>query len=408
MVAGSSRHALGIAGVAAAIALQGCGSPTPAPVPDPFAPEPLGTLMPDGSRWGAWDPSGVEIVGDDTVLDSLFETRDIELVASGFRWTEGPTWVEATSSFLFSDTIDARIYRWTADGGVKIVSEQSGGYDGSNVENFTQWFEPGSNGIALVGDQLYINQHPTHRLVRMQLADLKDGMEFHENTFEVLADTSPEGRRLNSPNDVIVASSGDVYFTDPIYGFLIKGDGYGYLNNELGEPPDQPYLDELCESVGAGYKGVYRIRDGTLELVTQELERPNGLALSNDETILWVANSDKETPSWTAFTLSDSLPLAKGQILDPTTLNDPDMVGSVAGAGLSDGFKIDSEGYIWASTPGGLVVIDPAASAVLAKVKFGINLSNVRFGANGDVWITGLGHIWRMKRKVDMSKNMVV
>lgn len=404
MTADYSRPTLSIIGIMACIALQGCGGGGPAS--DPFAPNPAGTLMPDGSRWGPWDPEKIEFVGG----DDLFETKSVEILASGFRWTEGPTWVPDTSELLFSDTIDARLYRWREGAGVEILSTQSGGYDGDNVQNFSQWFEPGSNGIALVGEHLYINQHPTHRVVRTRLSALSSGTAFHENEFEVLTDKTPGGRRLNSPNDVVVASNGDVYFTDPIYGFLIKqpeGLGYAYLNAEKGLHPDQPYLDDLSEAVGAGIKGVYRIRGSVTELVTSELERPNGLALSNDESILWVANSDKDTPSWTAFPLSDSLPLENITVLDPATLGDESLRPSDTQPGLSDGFKIDEQGRIWSSMPGGLVVIDPEERRVLAKVRFGINLSNIGFGTNGDVFITGIGHVWRLRRKV-VSVSMMV
>lgn len=402
MMAGCSRPALIIIGITLGIALQGCGDYGPYYSPiasDPFAPNPAGTLMPDGSRWGPWDPTKIEFVGG----ADLFETKSVEILASGFRWTEGPTWAPDTSELLFSDTIDARIYRWREGVGVEILSTQSGGYDGDNVQNFSQWFEPGSNGMSLAGEHLYINQHPTHRVVRMRLSALSPGTAFHEHAFEVLADKTPEGRRLNSPNDVIVASNGDVYFTDPIYGFLMKQPkefGYAYLNAEVGLHPDQPYMDELCDAVGAGIKGVYRIRTGVTELITSELERPNGLALSHDESILWVANSEKDAPSWIAFPLSDSLPLENITVLDPATLDDESLRASDTQPGLSDGFKIDEQGRIWSSMPGGLVVIDPKEKQVLAKVRFGINLSNIGFGAGGDVFITGLGHVWRLRRKI--------
>lgn len=176
--------------------------------------------------------------------------------------------------------------------------------------------------------------------------------------------------------------------------------GFAYLNAEAGLHPDQPYLDQCCQNEGAGYKGVYRIRSGKVELVTKELERPNGLAFSPDGRYLWVANSDKETPSWTAYTMSNTLPLQRHAVLDPTTLGDESLKASVAGAGLSDGFKIDAKGRIWSSTPGGIVVIDPEKKAVLAKVMWGINISNLQFGAGGDIFVTGTGHIWRLRRKV--------
>ena len=113
--------------------------------------------------------------------------------------------------------------------------------------------------------------------------------------FDVLVDRASDGRPFNAPNDIIIAPNGDVYFTDPVYGFLKKQPrelGFAYLNAEKGEHPDQPYLDEAVQAVGAGHTGVYRWRPGgAAELVTSELERPNGIALHGDT--LWVANSNK-------------------------------------------------------------------------------------------------------------------
>lgn len=355
--------------------------------------------MPNDTHWGAWDPGAAEIVGG----EDIFATRDIQLLASGFRWTEGPTWVAETKSLYFSDTIDARIYRWTEEAGVELISSESGGHDGSNVPGFDEIFEPGSNGMALHGDSLVICQHPTRRVVRVKLSDLKPGTPFHANDFEVIAGRSPEDRSLNAPNDVIVAPNGDVYFTDPIYGFLkkqAKDLGYGYLNAETGEHPDQPYLDECCAKEGAGHTGVYRVRDGKVELVTKELDRPNGLALSQDGKLLWVANSHKQTPSWTAYAMADELPLQRSHALDPATLGDAELEAHATRPGLSDGFKVDAQERIWSSCPGGMVVLDTVKKAVVAKVKFNTNISNIMFGDGPDVFVTGLGHLWRLRRRV--------
>lgn len=360
-----------------------------------FAPEPLGTTLPDGTRWGAFagatvsDPAGV------------LQSSEVEVVASGFRWTEGPVWVQATRSLYFSDTIDARIYRWREAGGVQIVASESGGYDGGNVDGYDELFEPGSNGMALHEGALHVCQHPTRRVVRTSPAalDALDGGRMCDGAFEVLADRTPEGRRLNAPNDVIVAPAGDVYFTDPVYGFLLKqpaGLGYAYLNAEQGLHPDQPYLDERCASDGAGYKGVFRVRGGEVALATALLERPNGLALSRDGALLWVANSAKDAPSWSAFAMSDELPLVHSRTVTEETLG----ASLRLGEGLSDGFKVDEEERIWSSVPGGVAVIDPRANRVCATVRFDTNISNIQFGEGGDVWVTGLGHVWRLRRKV--------
>lgn len=390
----------------------------------PFAPDASGTVLPDGSLWGDFAASEVQV----SDRAGVFAGAQVELVASGFRWTEGPTWVADSRSLYFSDTIDARIYRWRESDGVQIVASGSGGYRPaqpddagtqpgagnlpnylpSEIDHFDSLFEPGSNGTTLHEGQLYVCQHPLRRVVRTTPAalDALGGGPMWESGFEVVADRSPEGRRLNAPNDVIVSPGGDVLFTDPVYGFLRKQPadlGHGYLNAEQGLHPDQAYLDEECQRSGAGYKGVYRLRAGAasheIELLTAALERPNGLALSRDGATLWVANSDRKTPSWSAFGMGGELPLPQLRTLCEQSLG----ASLQLGPGLSDGFKLDEHDRIWASVPGGLAVLDPAAAAggaVLATVRFGTNTSNVCFGTDGDVWISGLGHLWRMRRNL--------
>lgn len=363
-----------------------------------FDPDMSGTLMPDRLRWGAWNADAVLFEGD---VDLVLAERKVELVASGFRWTEGPTWIDSERTLLFSDTIDARIYRWDANEGVNIWLHDSGGYDGSNVENYDMLFEPGSNGMALNGDDLYVCQHPTHRVVKLKVSEVIPRSRFCECAYEVLAD-SYEGKRLNAPNDVVVnpVDGSIIWFTDPIYGFLKKqaSDKYVPVMPEEADgmshnPADMAYLDEAA-AAGVGHKGVYRWRDGKLELATELHDRPNGLAFSPGGKSLWVANSSKTAPSWTEYAVKDDLPLEKLQTLSETEL------GEMPGAGVSDGFKIDSKGFIWSSMPNGVCVIDTAAKRVVAKIIFNTNISNIEFGVDGDVWVTGLGHLWRLKRNI--------
>jgi len=168
-----------------------------------FAPDPSGTLLADGSRWGVFDPEKVAYVGD---IDRVLMARSVDIVASGFRWTEGPTWLPSQGALLFSDTIDARVYRWTPQG-VSVWMEQSGGFDGQNVRDHELLFEPGSNGMALEGDALFLCQHATRRVVKVDIPDVVPRAKFCENNFTVVADAF-RGTRLNSPNDVIVGPDG--------------------------------------------------------------------------------------------------------------------------------------------------------------------------------------------------------
>lgn len=374
-----------------------------------FRPNPAGTFLAEGKeRWAPWNVDKVQWEGD---VDAVFATQTVELVASGFRWTEGPTWVESNRSLLFSDTIDARIYKWSeADGSVAPFVEVSGGYDGENVEDYEKLFEPGSNGMTLVGDDLYVCQHPTHRIVKLKLSDIKPSTRFCENTFEVLADSlSDGGARLNSPNDLVVGPDGAVWFTDPIYGFLLKDPTDPFVPvcpppdsvlEGCHNPSDLPYLDEQGRKA-AGKTGVYRWNAGVLDLVVDNLDRPNGLAF--DGETLWVANSNALEASWTAYDASIILgstePIAEP--LAPKLKLSEKELGPMPGPGLSDGFRIDGKKRIWSSCPSGVVVIDTVQCRVVAKVLFHTNISNIQFGAGGDVWVTGLGHIWRLQRKLD-------
>ena len=141
-------------------------------------------------------------------IDRVLSNRSVEIVASGFRWTEGPTWHPAKGALLFSDTIDARVYQWTSQG-VSVWIEESGGFDGSNVPGIELLFEPGSNGMALQGDALFICQHATRRVVRVHISKFAPGSKFCEMDFTLVADTF-NGARLNSPNDVIVGPGDSV------------------------------------------------------------------------------------------------------------------------------------------------------------------------------------------------------
>ena len=360
-----------------------------------FAPNRSGTLLPNGTSWGA-------LLTDATISDAsgeLFASSEVELLVSGLRWSEGPVWHAAERALFFVDTIQDRIYRWSASDGTTIVGSAAGGFDGSNVPEYETLHEPGANGMALMGeDEIIICQHSTRRVIRMKLAELQrlGGRPLRESNFEVLAQIAANGRGLNAPNDVVVAPNGDVYFTDPVYGFLKK-----QFLDENGEPVDQPYLDEAVAAVGAGVTGVYRLRagGGALELVTDLLKRPNGLAFSPDGQTLWVSNSDKDALSWNAFLLREQLPLERTAVLGEAELPGINLMPGM----LIDGFKIDERGRLWSSVPGGLAVIDPARKAVLASVTFGTAISNVRFGEGGDVFVTGKGHVWRLRRKVPSS-----
>jgi gluconolactonase len=188
-------------------------------------------------------------------------TAKLERLADGFRWSEGPVWNRKTGALLFSDVPNNVVHRWRDGEGLSEFLRPSG-YTGS--EAFTGR-EPGSNGLTFDAQgRLVLCQHGDRRVARM------DG----RGRFTTLADRY-EGKRLNSPNDLVYKSNGDLYFTDPPYGL------------------PETFKDPRRE---LGFNGVYRLSNGRLTLLVRDLKAPNGIAFSPDEKTLYVAQSDPEQP----------------------------------------------------------------------------------------------------------------
>ena len=203
----------------------------------------------------------------DPALDSLLDQDEkIEVLATGYQWSEGPVWIKSADHLLFSDVPQNKIHQWSPQTGASIFMDPSG-YEGDNGEK-----EPGSNGL-MTGRQgrLVVCDHGNRRIYRVE----KDG------TKTTLADKF-QGKRFNSPNDLVIHSNGDIYFTDPPYG----------LNDQSKREID------FC--------GVYRRgTDGRITLLTKELERPNGIALSPDEKTLYVAQSHRPAPIYNAYAIKE-------------------------------------------------------------------------------------------------------
>jgi len=213
-------------------------------------------------------PSAPTIVRLDPRLDQIVPANGaLEKVADGFAWVEGPVWNRAGNFLLFSDVPNNRIIKWKA-GQETSVFLQPSGYSGAKP--FTGR-EPGSNGLTFDNEgRLVFCEHGDRRISRLE----KDG------TRTTLVDNY-EGKRLNSPNDLVFKSNGDLYFTDPPFG--------------LPKTFDDPKKE-------LPFQGVYRLsRDGKLTLLTTEVMAPNGIAFSPDEKKLYVAQSDPAAPIWRVF-----------------------------------------------------------------------------------------------------------
>ena len=296
----------------------------------------------------------------DPALDALLDANaDIEILSSNHDWTEGPIWVKEGGYLLFSDIPRNQILKWEPGNTVSVFMEPSG-YTGA--EPFTGR-QPGSNGLTLDAEgRLAMCCHGDRLLKRIE----KDGSE------TVLA-THFDGKRLNSPNDLIYHSNGDLYFTDPPYG--LPG---GYDN------PDREM--DWC--------GVFRLsQDGTVTLITKDIHAPNGIAFSPDERTLYVSQSNREAANWTALDLTADDIAASATIFYDST----DLVGKMKG--VPDGMTVDVQGNLWVTGPGGVMIISPERK-LLGRIATGQASSNCTFGEDGStLFITLDDDVVRVKTK---------
>jgi gluconolactonase len=229
---------------------------------------------------------------------------EIEKVAGGFRFTEGPVW-DPAGFLLFSDIPNDVIHR----------------YDPA-TNQVTDYRRPSANTNGNTLD-------PQGRLVCCEHSGRRVSRRERDGTYTTLVDRY-EGKRLNSPNDVVFKSDGAMYFTDPPYGLPLQ---------------DQDPAREL------DFNGVYRFKDGRLTLLTRELTRPNGLHFSPDERTLYVANSDPARKIWMAYPVNAGGTLGQGRVFHDATSSQED--------GLPDGLKVDRQGNLYCTGPGGVWVFTP-------------------------------------------------
>jgi gluconolactonase len=281
----------------------------------------------------------------------------LEKIVDDHGWVEGPVWVADGGYLLFSDVVRNTIYRWK-DGEGESVFLRPSGYTGKAPFIGP---EPGSNGLALdPSGRLVFCQHGNRSISRRELDD----------RITVLVDRY-QGKRINSPNDLVFRSNGDLYFTDPPFGLP------GTFEDPAKELP---------------FQGVYRLKpDGRLDLLTRELSAPNGIAFSPDERTLYVSNADRQRLVWVAFPVKDDGTLEKGRVLY-------DGSQTTAGRrGVADGMKVDVQGNIFGAGPGGVYVIDPAG-ALLGWFDFGGNVGNVAWGEEGSMlFITANAAVYRVR-----------
>jgi gluconolactonase len=261
----------------------------------------------------------VEVVRKDPAIDQIVGPNPkIFKLAEGFKFTEGPVWIG--DALLFSDPNSNIIYKLTPNGsgaGKLEVFRTPSGYSGQDIAVYGQ---PGSNGLTLDPQgRLTIDPHGNPRVVRLE----KDGTE------TVLADKF-EGKRLNSPNDLVYRSDGTLFFTDPPFG-LPK-----FFNDPRKELP---------------FSGVYSIYKGKLQLLTKDLNGPNGIAFSPDEKYLYIGNWDEKKKVVMRYEVE-----ADGTVKNSKVFFD---MTDAKGEDAIDGIKVDQQGNLYVSGPGGLWVISP-------------------------------------------------
>ena len=275
-------------------------------------------------------------------IDNLIErSAKIEILADGFEWSEGPVWSSQLNSVLFSDVPENVIYSWNEDKGLGTFTRPIG-YSGK-VPNLKK---AGTNGLTIDADgNLIICMHGDRKITRLEKLNINR---------KVTLVNSFDGNLLNSPNDLVYDSKGNLYFTDPPYG-LLEGD-----NDKLKE---------------IEFNGVYKVSpNGDIEVLVKNLTRPNGISISNDEKILYVANSDKNNPVIMQYDLSEEGAKNPSIFFDGRELTKRDI-------GLFDGLKVHPTGNVFATGPGGVLVIKENGDHI-GTIRTEVRTANCAFDEN--------------------------
>ena len=275
-------------------------------------------------------------------INNLIEKNArIEILANGFEWSEGPVWSSQLNSVLFSDVPENVIYSWNEDKGLGIFTRPIG-YSGK-VPNLKK---AGTNGLTIDADgNLIICMHGDRKITKLELLNTNKRATV-VNSFD--------GNLLNSPNDLVYDSKGNLYFTDPPYG-LLEGD-----DDKLKEIP---------------FNGVYKLSpNGDIEVLIKNLTRPNGISISNDEKTLYVANSDNSNAIIMEYELSEFGVKNPQIFFDGNELARKDI-------GLFDGLKVHPTGNVFATGPGGVLVIKENGDHI-GTIRTEVKTANCAFDEN--------------------------
>jgi gluconolactonase len=312
-------------------------------------------------------PEKPAAVGSIVRLDPAFDAlvpkeAQIEKLAGGFTFIEGPIW-RPSGVLWFSDVIGNVVRQWSPDGKVTEILNP-GGYDGNSLPAGGY---NGPNGMTADRDgAVLLCQHGNRRIVRiskeMQVSTLVDKFE---------------GKKLNSPNDLVYRSDGSLYFTDPPYGFPKQ---------------DTDPAKELK------FNGVFRLAEGKLRVVIKNVTRPNGIAFSPDQKTLYIANSDEKNKVWMAYNVGGDGTVANGRVFADVTAEKEN--------GVPDGMKVDERGNVYGSGPGGIWVFSPAGKH-LGTIKTPETAANCNWGDDWkSLYITAGTGLYRIKLAVAGEKQL--
>lgn len=302
----------------------------------------------------------IEVISSE--LNSLIKKdAKVEVIAEGFQFTEGPLWLDKEKMLLFSDVPANTIYQWTEARG-KEVYVKPAGYTSTEPRGGFM----GPNGLALTKEgQLVVCQHGDRRVAVMNAP-----IGAPQPSFTTLAGEY-NGKKLNSPNDLFLAANGDLYFTDPSYGF-----------ERGGRDPKK----ELP------YQGVYKVnRFGQITLLVDSIEQPNGIAIFPDKKNLIVSNSDSRKKRWHLYDITAN-GLANGRVFYD--------VSNEKGAGGCDGLKIDKKGNVFAAGPGGIWIFTKRGKLIGKIAVNGVTAANCALTPDEKtLFITATNYLLRVKMR---------
>lgn len=314
------------------------------------------------TKTSMYKTTGTIIQYNEALSSIIDSSAKAEIIAEGYEWSEGPLWIEKENMLLFSDVPMNTVYKWTEKEGASVYLKPSG-YTGSIPSKCK---EPGSNGLTLDKDgNLVLCQHGDRQMGRMDAPLDKPAAKY------ITLANKFEGKRFSSPNDCVYNSNGELFFTDPPYGLFTQ--------------------DDTDSAKEIKHNGVYKVKkDGTVILLVDSITRPNGLAFLPGEKQLLVACSDPAKPVWYIFDAAgDSL--VNGKIFFDASGHDKNWKG------LPDGLKINKQGIIFATGPGGVYIFNSSGKK-LGLFHFEEATSNCALSADEKtLYVTNDMYVLRIK-----------